>query len=174
MSSRLATYISLLIVALSLGCSALPNMRKIDALITASERMCATAPPAQKAAVCRRALTCASPARDAQHATQTMLLVMAKMEDSVHDRTAAAAAYAGAIAACAVAGVPAGAVGGAVSGNGAASVPVAGAVPVAAASPAPAPAPIAPVVATPTTPAPITPVAPAAPSTPTPTAVPTP
>lgn len=98
----------LLLPPLVLACGpGLPDMRRLDALITSAEQSCKrqpAEPKPQKLSVCRRALACIDPAKKAQHAVQDMLLTMAKMEDSADDRLSAGAAYAGAVAACGVAG----------------------------------------------------------------------
>ncbi len=98
----------LLLPPLVLACGpGLPDMRRLDALITSAEQSCKrqpAEPKPQKLSICRRALACIDPAKKAQHAVQDMLLVMAKMEDSTDDRLSAGAAYAGAVAACGVAG----------------------------------------------------------------------
>lgn len=98
----------LLLPPLVLACGpGLPDMRRLDALITSAEQACKrqpAEPKPQKLSVCRRALACIDPAKKAQHAVQDMLLTMAKMEDSADDRLSAGAAYAGAVAACGVAG----------------------------------------------------------------------
>lgn len=164
--ARIVAAFTVLAATTQLGCSVLPSMRKIDALVTAADTMCNTAPAAQKVSTCRRALSCAEPARRAQHAAQAMLLVMAKMEDSTDDRLAASAAYAGAVAACAVAGVKPGAVGmgatGAVVAN--TAPPVVVAPTTSAPTVTPAVTPSTPVVTTPTTATPAP--APTVPTTP--------
>jgi len=98
----------LLLPPLVLACGpGLPDMRRLDALITSAEQSCKrqpAEPKPQKLSICRRALACIDPAKKAQHAVQDMLLTIAKMEDSADDRLSAGAAYAGAVAACGVAG----------------------------------------------------------------------
>lgn len=98
----------LLLPPLVLACGpGLPDMRRLDVLITSAETTCKSTlaePKPQKLSICRRALACIEPAKKAQHAVQDMLLTMAKMEDSADDRLSAGAAYAGAVAACGVAG----------------------------------------------------------------------
>lgn len=105
--------ILLLIPTLALACGpGLPDMRRLDALVTSAEQACkrqAAEPKTAKLSVCRRALACIEPAKKAQHAVQDMLLTMAKMEDSADDRLVAAAGYHGAVAACGIAGFTEGA-----------------------------------------------------------------
>lgn len=97
-----------LLPTLTLACGpGLPDMRRLDALVTSAEQACKRQPAEPKVAklsTCRRALACLEPAKKAQHAVQDMLLTMAKMEDSADDRLVAAAAFHGAVASCGVAG----------------------------------------------------------------------
>lgn len=98
----------LLLPTLALACGpGLPDMRRLDALVTSAEQACkrqAAEPRLLKLSTCRRALACLEPAKKAQHAVQDMLLVMAKMEDSADDRLVASAAFHGAVASCGIAG----------------------------------------------------------------------
>lgn len=86
----------------------LPDMRRLDDLVMTAETKCLSAPDEPKAAklsVCKRALACIEPAKQAQHKIQAMLITMSRMEDSADDRLAASAANAAALAACGIAGV---------------------------------------------------------------------
>lgn len=88
----------------------LPDARILDGYITAAQTQCRSAKPAQKVPTCKRSLVCLQAAQQAQHAMQTALLTMARMEDSYEDRAIATASYQGAVAVCKSLGIGVGGV----------------------------------------------------------------
>ncbi|TXH56174.1 MAG: hypothetical protein E6Q97_07095 [Desulfurellales bacterium] len=78
----------------------IPDARTLDGYVTTAQTQCRSAKAPQKVATCKRSLACLQAAQQAQHAMQTALLTMSRMEDSYEDRAIAAASYQGAVAVC--------------------------------------------------------------------------
>lgn len=102
----------LALITLVLACVPpyLPDARILDGYVTTAQMQCRSAKPAQKVPTCKRSLACLQAAQQAQHATQTALLTMARMADSYEDRAIATASYQGAVAVCKSLGIGTGGV----------------------------------------------------------------